>query len=270
MSGSMRSAVARERTAVPWRRVLLWGGAAFLAFNVLSLAVFVLAGTVGWAIKPLGFVAAVLVVLWPFGGFNVLRTWANPALADFQRRDDPEGGHVFEVRPARACWLPVLVLAPLCLFLGVLWSGYVAAVLGVAVGAIFLAPGARHRRRARIFVSSEGLRSVGVDLALDRVAEISVGNNGVGISPEQLVPGPGGVSTSSLVGRGMARRQVARSFTLRVRADGQSHATVLAGGLTEECAFNLAHELTRSVELFAGETSLNSSGGHGVRLRTGG
>lgn len=252
----MRDAEAGGRTSFPWRRVLLWGGAAFLAFNVLSLAILVLAGTVGWAIKPLAFLAAVLAVLWPFGGFNVLRTWGNPAKADFQRHDDPGRGHVFEVRPARASRLPVLVLAPLCLVLAVLWSGYVAAVLGVAVGAIFLAPGARHRRRARILVSPQGLRSGGVVLALDRVAEISVGNNGVGISPEPLVPGPGGVSTSSLVGRGMARRQVARSFTLRVRADGQSQATVLAGGLTEECAFNLAHELTCSVERFAGETRL--------------
>jgi hypothetical protein len=270
MGVSAHETATGKANAAPWRRLLLWAGGAFLAFNVLSLAIFVLAGTVGWAIKPLGFVAAVLVVLWPFGGFNVLRTWANPARADFQRRNDPEGGHVFEVRPARASWLPVLVLAPLCLFLGVLWSGYVAAVLGVAVGAIFLAPGARHRRRARIYVSSEGLRSGRVELALDRVAEISVGNSGVGISPEPLVPGPGGVSTSSLAGRGMARRQAARSFTVAVRGDGQAHATVVAGGLTEACAFNLAHELTRSVERFAGETSLDSSRGRRVRLRAGG
>lgn len=269
MSGLMHNA-AGPRTPFPWRRVLLWGGAAFLVFNVLSLALFVLAGSVGWAIKPLGFAAAVLVVLWPFDGFNVLLTWANPARADFQRHDDPEGGHVFEVRPARASWLPVLVLAPLCLFLGVLWSGYIAAVLGVVVGAIFLAPGARHRRRARILVSPHGLRSGGVDLALDRVAEISVGNNGVGISPEPLVSGPGGVPTSSLAGRGVARRQAERSFTVAVRGDGQSHASVLAGGLTKACAFNLAHELTRSVARFGGETSLDSTGGQRVRVRAGG
>lgn len=266
----MRNAEARGKPVVPWRRLLLWGGAAFLAFNVLSLALFVLAGSVGWAIKPLGFVAALLVVLWPFGGLNVLRTWANPARADFRRRDDREGGHVFEVRPARASWLPVLVLAPLCLVLAVLWSAYVAALLGVAVGATFLAPGARHRRGARIFVSRAGLRGGGADLALDRVGEISIGNDGVRISAEPLAAGPGGVSTSSLVGRGMARRQAARSFTVRVRADGQSHATVLAGGLTEACALNLAHELTRSVEGFAGETSLKSSDGRRVGARLAG
>lgn len=242
-----------------WVRILIWIGVAFLLLNTVGLALFFLAGTIGRFLGGLlnalgpGFIAAVVAVavLWPLGGSNLIRTAANGRTADFKRRDDPAaGGHVYDVRPARASWLPVLVLTPLCAALGLLWSGLVAVVLGFAVGSIFLLPGARHRKRVQIAVSPEGLRSGAFSLPIGAVDEISVGNNGVGISSEPLMPGPNGVSTSSLVGRGMARRQVERSYTVAVRGDGVSHATVIAGGLTEECAHNLAREIAKSVERF--------------------
>lgn len=241
-----------------WLRILIWVGLAFLLLNTAGVAIFFLAGTVGrvlggffGALGP-GCIAMVVAVavLWPIGGANLIRTAANRGKADFKRRDDPAGGHIYDVRPARASWLPVLVLTPLCLALAVLWSGVVAVILGFGVGSIFLLPGARHRKRVEIEVSPQGLSSGDFSLPIEAVDEILVGNNGVGISPEPLVAGPGGVSTASLAGRGMARRQVGRSYTVAVRGDGASHARILAGGLTGECADSLAREIGRSVERF--------------------
>lgn len=64
------------------------------------------------------------------------------------------------------------------------------------------------------------------------------------------MPGRHGVSTSAMVGRGLARRQVARSYTLQLRGDGESRTAVLAGGLTEECAGNLERDIRQSIAAF--------------------
>jgi len=234
-----------------WIRVLLWVGAAFLLFNTLGAALLMMIGGGQMSGLPAAGVAAAAlaaVVLWLTGGFNVIRTWANPATADFTRREGPHGGWTYDVRPARASRLPVIVLTPLCLVLAALWSGTVAFLLGFVVGAIFLLPGAKHRRRTQISVSPQGLQADGFRLAIEDVGELAIGNNGVRISREPLVARADGVPTSSLVGRALARRQVDRSYTVTVRAEGRGNATVLAGGLTEDCAYALARDLTASIE----------------------
>lgn len=234
-----------------WRNVLIWVGIAYLVLNAFGIVLFAMHrlatyGDVGGIV-----VIAGLAVFWWLGGFNVIRTWANKSTADFARREDPAtGGYTYDVRPARASWLPVLVIVPLGIFLAVLWSGVVAFLLCLFVASTILLPGARQRKRARISVSPHALVGNGVSLPIERIAEISVGNNGVRVSREPLVVGPGGVPTSTLVGRGLGRRQAARSFTLMVRGDGESHASVIAGGLTAECAENLARDIYKLVEVF--------------------
>lgn len=220
-----------------WLNVLIWVGIAFLLLNTFGIVLFAIQ-TLGLA--ALGDVGGIIAIVglglfWWLGGFNVVRTWANKATADFTRSENTAaGGYTYDVRPARASWLPVLVILPLGIFLTVLWSGVVAFLLCFFVASTILLPGARERKRARISVSPHALVGNGVSLPIERIAEISVGNNGVRVSREPLVVGPGGVPTSTLVGRG----------------DGESHASVIAGGLTAECAENLARDIYKLVEVF--------------------
>lgn len=192
----------------------------------------------------------------PRGGFNLLRTWSNPPTADFTRRDDPtRGGYVYDVRPARASRMAMLIPLPLAAFLA-MWGVfsillfYAAVALYFIVIGITVLPGARERKPATIAVSPQGIESDDLRLPLDRIADLDVTNNGVKVSREPLMPGPGGMSTSGMVGRGLGNRQAARSFALTVRGDGDSHATVIAGGLTQDCAKNLHRDMCNALETF--------------------
>lgn len=240
-----------------WQRLLIWGGIAFAALNILPLVFLftgnILAGGFGTTLIAVGLFIAVSL---PFGGLNLLRTWFNGARADFTRRDDPaRGGYVYAVRPARASWLAVLVPLPLCAFLALWgafagWIFYAAMILYFVVAAIFVLPGARFRKPATIAVSAQGIHSGDVSMPLDRLADLSVGYNGVNVSEDPLMPGRNGVSTSAMIGRGLGNRQAARSFTLMLRGDGDSRAAVIAGGLTYDCAETLQRDIQNAVVRF--------------------
>lgn len=245
-----------------WPRVLLWLGVAYLAINILPFVWTTVTRTIGHPLFLfLGTVVAVLAFSIPYGGLNLLRTAFNPKTADFVRRDDPErGGFLYEVRPARASWLAVLVPLPLCALLatwGVLatWMLYASTALYLFVAAIFVMPGARDRRPVTISVSPEGIHSGVVQVPLDRVAELDIVMGGVKVAEDPLLPGPNGVPVSSTVGRGLGRRQAARSLALRLRADGESQASVIAGGLTPDCARNLLRDIEQAIARFAGPAS---------------
>lgn len=253
---------ADRRQRKRWPRILLWLVGAYLALNLLPFVWSGVSRTVG---HPLflfvGFLVAAFAFTIPYGGMNLLRTAFLPATADFVRRDDPErNGFLYEVRPARASWLAVLVPLPLCALIatwGVLatWMLYASTALYLFVAAIFVLPGARDRRPVTISVSPEGIRSGAVQVPLERVAELDIVMGGVKVAEDPLMPGPNGVPISSTVGRGLGRRQAARSLAIRLRADGESQAHVLAGGLTPDCARNLLRDIEQAIARFAGPAS---------------
>lgn len=246
------SLLSRQRPL--WQKILVWGALIVLVVNVLPI-LFLMTGNVfdNVFVQLLLLIAAPLAASLPFGGLNLLRTAANKATADFTRRDDPStGGYVYEVRPARASWLSVLIPLPLFAFLALwgafaAWIFYTVVILYFLFAAIFVLPGARYRRPVSISVSPQGLQSDDVNLPIDRIAELEVGYVGLKLSADPLMPGIDGVSTSAMIGRGLGRRQAARSFALLVRGDGDSQTSVLAGGLTEGCAKNLGSDMTQAV-----------------------
>lgn len=210
-------------------------------------------GFLGHLAIALGIVA---LIVRPRGGFNVLRTWSNPRTAEFTRRDDPaRGGYLYDVRPARASRMAVLTPLPLAAFLAMwgvvsIWLFYAAVALYFIVIGITVLPGARDRKPSTIAVSPQGIETDDVRLPLDRIADLDVTNNGVKVSSEPLMPGRNGVSTSGMVGRGLGNRQAARSFALSLRGDSESHAAVIAGGLTQECAENLHRDMLNALGTF--------------------
>src|SRR3990167_5343443 len=251
------SLLSRQRPI--WQRILIWGGIALLALNILPL-MFLFVGNLfgpgsalrGWGglmmIVLLPFLPLLGFLLYlPFGGLNLLRTAGNKATAEFKRRGDPaRGGYLYDVRPARMSWLTALVPLPLFILLGILTGG-IEMLFWPALVAIFVLPGAQYRKPVTISVSPQGIQSDDVSLPMDRVADLNVAYKGVKVSEEPLMPGPNGVSTSGMVGRGRGNRRAARSFTLTLRGDGESQATVIAGGLTEECAINLQRDIQRAL-----------------------
>lgn len=241
----------------PWLRLLIWAGVALVAINVLAILVLTVGSIrIGWPVKFIFGIGVFVVISRPYGGPNLLRTWSNKPTADFTRRPDPaRGGYIYDVLPARASRLAILLPLPFCAFLAMwgvfsVWLLYGAmALYFLVVGSIVL-PGALNRKPATIAVSPHGIESGDVSLPLDRISDLDITNNGVRVSREPLMPGRNGVSTSAIVGRGLGNRQAARSFTLTIRGDGESHATVLAGGLTQPCADNLYSDIRNAVESF--------------------
>lgn len=248
-----------------WQRVLLWVVIALLAINIVFPLLFmfgnaiqrVTGGILGSGFT--GFVVALAVFFAfaaPRGGLNLLRTATNKTTSDFTRRDDPaRGGYMYEVTPARASWLAILVPLPLCAFVAMwgvytIWMMYFGMALYFLVVGIIVLPGALDRKPVTISVSPQGIHSDDVSLPLDRIAELDVMLGGVKVSEDPLMPGRNGVSTSAMVGRGLGRRQAARSFSLTLRGDGQSLATPIAGGLTQPCADNLHRDILKAVASF--------------------
>lgn len=259
-----------------WQRVLLWVVIALLVINIVFPLLFmfgngikrVTGGILGSGFT--GFVvalAAFFAFAAPRGGLNLLRTATNKTTADFTRRDDPaRGGYIYEVTPARASWLAVLVPLPLCAFVAMwgvytVWMLYFGMALYFLVVGIFVLPGAKERKPVTIAVSPQGIHSDDVNLPLDRIAELDVELGGVKVSEDPLMPGRNGVSTSAMVGRGLGRRQAARSFALTLRGDGESHASVIAGGLTQPCADNLHRDILKAVAGFGGSTGAACAAG---------
>jgi hypothetical protein len=236
-----------------WQRLLIWGGIAFAALNILPLFILFFGNTRTSGVGTFILAAAAFVVIsLPFGGLNLLRTWFNGARADFTRRDDPaRGGYVYDVHPARASWLPLLALLPFGALFAVLWKVFPAVLICLVVAGLYVLPGARYRKRATIAVSPQGIESGNFNLPLDRIADLDVGNNGVKVSQDVLVAGRGGIPTAELVKRGLTSRQAERSYTLGLRGDGQSRAAIIAGGLTYDCAVNLQRDIQNAVARFS-------------------
>lgn len=243
-----------------WLRALIWVGVAFLLFNTVGAALlYVIGSRPGMAGRVLLVALTIGLPLWAWRLTNVFRTWGNSATANFVRRDDPEtGGYLFDVKPARAARMPALPLFVVGLLL--LWaflgggSGwtYVLALVFLGVGCSFVAPGARHRRRALVSVSPAGLRSGDLVIPVNQVAEFRVAHRGLVVDPDNPVGGLNGVPLSTMLGRLMGRRQAERGYVVEVRADGQGSSTVLAGGLTPDCAEALATDLVKACDAVAG------------------
>ncbi len=247
-----------------WMRILLWVGAAFLLVNAFGVAlVFVsVPGQDAGMVVRLALVGAVVALpLWKWHGMNVLRTWGNPATASFTRRDDPAtGGVVFDVRPARAARMPALPLFAaggflllMALLVGARSTGafiglYIVATVCIGVGCSFVLPGAHDRKPVKVSVSGHGVQSGDTGVPLNSVTDLRVMHGGLVVDPDPLMPGPGGVPIASIAGRHMGRRQAARGYAVTIRADGESQSSVLAGGLTEDCARALAADLGKAIE----------------------
>lgn len=248
-----------------WQRMLIWLGIAFLLFNTLGVALFFVSpmiNTNAGMLLQLALVgAAVALPLWKWHGMNVLRTWRNPATASFTRRKNPATGvHLFDVQPARAARMPALPLIAVGMFLllnallvgtrltgGFVWL-YVVALVFIGVGCSFVLPGARDRKPVKVSVSAHGIQSGDIDIPLEAVADLHAAHGGLVVDPEPLMPGPNGVPISSIAGRHMGRRQAARGFTVVIRADGESKVSVLAGGLTEDCAMALVTDIKKAMD----------------------
>ncbi|WP_245779142.1 hypothetical protein [Albimonas pacifica] len=251
-----------------WVRILLWVGAAFLLFNTVGVALFVVSGPsigIGMLVR-LALVGAVLALpLWKWHGLNVLHTWRNPKIASFTRRDDPAtGGFLFEVEPARAARMPALPLFAVGVFLllnallagtrstGAFLGLYVVALVCIGVGCTFVLPGARARKPVKVSVSAQGVQSGDINMSLESVADVGVSHGGLVVDPDPLMPGRNGVSTAAMAGRHMGRRQEKRGYEVTIRADGDSQPDILAGGLTEDCAHALATDLQKAIDRAAG------------------
>lgn len=258
---------AHQRPA--WLRVLLWVGAAFILFNTLGVALFFVSGpSIGMGtLLRLALVGAVVALpLWKWHGMNVLRTWNNPKAARFTRRDDPAtGGFLFDVEPARAARMPALPLFAAGAFLllialtvgtrstgGFIWA-YIVAVVFLGVGCTFVLPGARDRKPVNISVAGHGVQSGDIGMPLQAVTDLRVTHGGLVVDPDPLMPGRNGVSTAAMAGRHMGRRQEKRGYAVTIRADGESQSSLLAGGLTEDCAHALAAELGKAIEVERGK-----------------
>lgn len=247
-----------------WMRILLWAVAAFFLVNALGVALIFVSvpGQDAGMLVRLALVAAVVALpLWRWHGMNVLRTWGNPAIASFTRHDDPAtGGFVFDVQPARAARMPALPLFAVGAFLllnallvgtrstGAFIGLYVVALVCIGVGCTFVLPGARDRKPVKVSVSGHGVQSGDIGMPLKAVADLRVTHGGLVVDPDPLVPGPGGVPIASMAGRHMGRRQAARGYAVTIRADGESQTSILAGGLTEDCARALAADLGKAIE----------------------
>lgn len=231
-----------------WQRLLIWGGLVLVALQLLPVLTYFATNN---RASPIGAVVIALLLSLPFGGLNLLRTWFNGARADFKRRDDTaRGGYIYDVRPARASWLPLLVLLPLCALFAVLWNVFPAVLICLVVAGLYVLPGARYRKRVTIAVGPQGIESDNISLALDRIANLEVGNRGVKVSQDVLVAGRGGIPTPELVKRGLISRQAERNYILAMRGDGQSRATIIAGGLTYDCAVNLYSDIKNTLVSF--------------------
>lgn len=246
-----------------WQRILVWVAIAFVAINLLPALFLLPSALIDPAlIVPLAIIGGAVALFTSRGGLALLRTGWNKPTANFTRRDDPStGGYIYDVQPARASWLSILLPLPLFVFLAAFgvfsaWIFYAVVIFYLAFAGIIVLPGAQYRKPVSISVSPHGIHSDGVAVPLDQIAELEVGNNGVRVSTDPLVAGPNGVSTSGMTGRGLGRRQVARSFTLLLRSYGESEATVLAGGLTRPCIDTLAHDIAQVLECLLGTTKV--------------
>lgn len=235
-----------------WQRNLIW-----LCIGVVLLIIL----GVGVSFRLLLVAAAVALPLWKWHGMNVLRTWSNPATASFTRSADAStGGYLFDVQPARAARMPaqpLFVIGVILLLNAVLVGSrstgafiglYIVALVFIGVGCTYVLPGASNRKSAKISVSKQGIQSGEINIPLKAVADLNVTHNGLVVDPDPLMPGPDGVPIASIAGRHMGRRQSARGFTVVIRADGQSQASSLAGGLTEECALALVADIKKAMD----------------------
>jgi hypothetical protein len=255
-SGLRNTLLARINRQPVWLRLVIWLCIGFLLLNTVVSVLLIVLGQAGGFLK-FGLSLVCLIGFFFLGGKNILRTWVNSSKADFQRREEPvRGGYVYTVRPARATRLPLIVLLPLVLLLVGLMVSMgmqgntainIAVFIYIGVVSIFVLPGARYRRKVEISVGPHGIHSEGLVIPIERIAEIATSYDGIKLA-EAPVMGPNGIPTSTLIGRGMGNRQAARSFVVTVRADGEAHASILAGGLTQDCATNLAMDISRVLD----------------------
>ncbi|MDO9449596.1 MAG: hypothetical protein Q7J21_03855, partial [Rugosibacter sp.] len=115
------------------------------------------------------------------------------------------------------------------------------------VGYSFVLPGARYSKPAKGSVSPRGFQSGEINIPLAAIGELRVAFDGLVVDPDPLMPGPNGVPIASIAGRHMGRRQAKRGFTVVIRAEGESNVSVLAGGLTEDCATALVADIEKSI-----------------------
>lgn len=254
----MGEVMKRDRPV--WQRALIWIGIAFVLFNTVGVGLFFLLENRMGQFGRLLLVAATLAIpLWPWHLKNVLRTWGNKAVANSTRRDDPAtGGYLFDVQPARAARTPAIFLfaVGLLLLLGFMLSGsfwvYFIALVFLGVGCTYVVPGARYRRPVTVSVSAHGIHCGDIGIPLQAVANIWVSHNGLVVDPDSPVPGPHGVSTSQMLGRFMGRRQAERGYAVAIRADGEGQSSILAGGLTLDCATALASDIEKAGDDISG------------------
>lgn len=251
-----------------WLRILLWLGVAFVLFNTLGVALFLGAGPgigMGSLVRLALVGAAIAVPLRKWHGLNVLHTWRNPKIASFTKRDDPAtGGLLFDVEPARAARMPALPLFAFGVFLllnallvgtrsaGAFLGLYIVALVCIGVGCTFVLPGARTRKPAKVSVSSRGVQGGDIDMPLETVADVRVRHGGLVVDPDPLMPKHNGVSTAAIAGRHMGRRQEKRGYEIAIRTGGESQFAVLAGGLTEDCAYALASDFAKAIDTARG------------------
>lgn len=239
-----------------WQRSLIWIGIAFLLFNTVGVALFfVLENRMGQLGRLLVVAATLAIPIWRWHINNVLRTWGNKEVAVYTRLHDPAtGGYIFDVQPARAARMPAIFLfaVGLLLLLGFMFSGsfwaYLVALVFLGVGCTFVVPGARYRRPVTVSVSADGIQSEDIGIPLKAVADLRVGHNGLVVDPDSPMPGPNGVPISTMLGRFMGRRQAARGYAVEIRADGEGQSSLLAGGLTLDCATALVADIKKATD----------------------
>lgn len=182
---------------------------------------------------------------------SVFQTMGNDAVARFTRREEG-AAVVYDVIPARvsrgALFFYVGVITLACLFFPFVLPVWL--LLGYLLMRGHFVD-ARYRRAVRLTIAAGRLTS-------DTGAVFALGDGGdmdvvqlYTVVAEPVAVGPGGQSTSGMVGRAIGRRQAERSYAVRIRVRGQSAPEVIAGGLTLDCAQALLADMKNDVAVRA-------------------
>lgn len=138
-------------------------------------------------------------------------------------------------------------------------------LIPLAMGLLAFPIGARYRRPAAIVFTDDAVRSDGTTWPLGEIADFNI-RRGSRINAQEPPPvvhrtPAGGLiygskSTSAMFSRLLNRRMVERAYLISLRTRAGSDETVLAGGLTLDCAEalqrDLREELSKRVTLANG------------------
>lgn len=229
---------------------------AFLLLQIVALPLLYIMDNVHAqrGLLVLAALAVLVTILVRTHAINVVRTMGNEAVAKFTRTVNPDRSITFDIQPARVSRLSLALFGGATLVVMILmamvpWLFPLWLLMGYFLMQTPLKD-ARYRKNARLTVTEGQLRNDENAYGLDDIADIRI-DKALHIVDEPVAVGPGGQSTSGMIGRATGRRQAERTYMLKLRARGGSEETVLCGGLTLPCAEALLSDLNTDMTMRA-------------------